>query len=334
MPKLPFMQFYPKDWQADTRALTAAAKGAWIDLICHLWNQPERGKWTGTLAQLARICGVDESAMALIINELGQVATISWSNDLVMVISRRIAREEKDRENNRIRVHRHRSNAPVTQVKPKSNAGYIRSHIAEDINTNKETKDLTPLAESQQTTLPLPLKIHPWLVGLDLYLKDKKLMEKIWTIDKAWMQAYPGVTIEAEIRAAHSWELANPERRKVQRIRFLNSWLGRAQDRGGRGSWGGDRTVTHKKEGGYIGHEEPEKQYPTGKGVVSQAELEEMVRKAKEKPVDPKVQQFEERMKANVRNSEGARIATGAPAGVGAHNPVGQDPRPEPGERK
>ena len=43
MAELPYMQFYPTDWLADTRMLTASAKGVWIDTLADLWSAPERG---------------------------------------------------------------------------------------------------------------------------------------------------------------------------------------------------------------------------------------------------------------------------------------------------
>jgi len=41
----PSMQFYPKDWLSETglQCVSYAAKGLWIDLLCHMWMSPERG---------------------------------------------------------------------------------------------------------------------------------------------------------------------------------------------------------------------------------------------------------------------------------------------------
>ncbi len=41
----PSMQFYPKDWISETglQCVSYAAKGLWIDLLCHMWLAPERG---------------------------------------------------------------------------------------------------------------------------------------------------------------------------------------------------------------------------------------------------------------------------------------------------
>lgn len=51
----------------------------------------------------------------------------------------------------------------------------------------------------------------------------------------AWQKAYQAVDVYQELRAMESWLDANPTRRKTKRgiKRFINKWLGRAQDKGG-----------------------------------------------------------------------------------------------------
>ena len=39
----PAMQFYLKDWIADTRVLTLAERGLWIDALAYMWRSPRRG---------------------------------------------------------------------------------------------------------------------------------------------------------------------------------------------------------------------------------------------------------------------------------------------------
>lgn len=89
----------------------------------------------------------------------------------------------------------------------------------------------TPLALNPEKAQGSNPAIHPWLLGLDLYTSDSKLMGKIWTVDKAWMAAFPGIDIGMEIKKAHAWEITNPTRVKTNRIKFFNTWLSRAQDR-------------------------------------------------------------------------------------------------------
>ena len=57
---------------------------------------------------------------------------------------------------------------------------------------------------------------------------------EIQDIDQ-WKQLYPAVNVEQELRAMAGWLNANPSRRKTSKgiKRFVNSWLSRAQDKGG-----------------------------------------------------------------------------------------------------
>ena len=50
-----------------------------------------------------------------------------------------------------------------------------------------------------------------------------------------WQKSYPAVDVFAELSKMESWLDANPKKRKTQAgiKRFINSWLARAQDKGG-----------------------------------------------------------------------------------------------------
>jgi hypothetical protein len=50
-----------------------------------------------------------------------------------------------------------------------------------------------------------------------------------------WEKTYPAINVYQELNAMESWLDANPTRRKTSKgiKRFINSWLTRAQDRGG-----------------------------------------------------------------------------------------------------
>jgi len=68
------------------------------------------------------------------------------------------------------------------------------------------------------------------LRGLELYENNEKLLRKWDSLIKSWRLSCPGVDIQAEVAAAHSWELSCPSKRKVDKCRFLNRWLKKAQD--------------------------------------------------------------------------------------------------------
>lgn len=70
------------------------------------------------------------------------------------------------------------------------------------------------------------------LDGLPLYQNDKKLCARLTDeLLLSWVVAYPGVIARDELAKAHAWEMANPTKRKKDRVRFFTNWLNRAQDK-------------------------------------------------------------------------------------------------------
>lgn len=76
----------------------------------------------------------------------------------------------------------------------------------------------------------------------------------IWEPEDAdiiqWQKTYPAVDVFAELAKMESWLDANPAKRKTPKgiKRFVNSWLSRAQDRGGSSpvQVGGKKTIRQR----------------------------------------------------------------------------------------
>jgi hypothetical protein len=75
--------------------------------------------------------------------------------------------------------------------------------------------------------------------------------KKSWDLTEEFLeeckQAFPGLDVLAETRKALAWLKANRLKTAKGMPRFLNSWLSRANDRGG-GKTGGQLTFTEKRE--------------------------------------------------------------------------------------
>lgn len=80
------------------------------------------------------------------------------------------------------------------------------------------------------------------LRDLPLYARRTALHAEWPVLLAGWRQIYPDLDVLAEVRKAHHWEMINPNRRKRNTARFLNSWLNRsaadqARPRRGSLSW-------------------------------------------------------------------------------------------------
>ena len=110
-------------WLSDTRCLTLAEKGAWIDILCALWRSPTRGTATLAITEWARLLGATVEQTVITINGLiarhvmdslhgsnsNMAITSSLKSSLNLTLSsRRILREEEKKKLNRARVQKHR----------------------------------------------------------------------------------------------------------------------------------------------------------------------------------------------------------------------------------
>jgi len=106
--KLPAIQFYTMDWLTDpaVRSISIAARGLWIDLLCHMSRSARRGYLihkTGkpmTIKQIARIAGESEATCKELMEEMESVEVFSYDADGVMY-SRRMVRDEEERTKKR-----------------------------------------------------------------------------------------------------------------------------------------------------------------------------------------------------------------------------------------
>ena len=138
MSKLPYMQFYVADWLLDTRCLSLAARGAWVDILCALWHAPTRGTRTLSVEDWAGEIGKPIEEISALIAELEkkQIADIVRNgNGDVSITSRRQLRDEKRRESNRLSQDRFRKKHDSKQA--------VSAHlqISESESEKKEKKE-------------------------------------------------------------------------------------------------------------------------------------------------------------------------------------------------
>lgn len=133
MSKAPAFQFYPNDWSRDLEEHPLEIEGAWIRICCKLWWAKPKGKFTRTISQWARILRTSEEDANRIITyiETEQIGDVKRNgNGNVTLMSRRMVRDEKVREQTKLRVQRYREKTPcngdvthdVTQLKHRSSS--------------------------------------------------------------------------------------------------------------------------------------------------------------------------------------------------------------------
>ena len=233
--KLPFIQFYPSDFLQDTRILSLAGRGAWMDLLCAMWVAPERGKLEWTMDQLTNFLGCSAELSTSIIDELmksGVGVFVTDGNGNVTVKSRRMQREESQRKQLRARVQRHRNascNASVTEKKRRIfQKPYIRSHISEEEDKIAARLHKTKAAWPPDDEWLLRfLKSQPFLEHAIDYLDDYS-----WWEDVA--KAVGGLEpefVEPEFAKMSAWYKENNQRRPTAKgtRRFIRHWLEKAK---------------------------------------------------------------------------------------------------------
>lgn len=147
--KLPFLQFYPSDYMRDTRALSLAAKGGWVDVMCMLHSSSIRGTMKLPAVGWARVMGASVDQAAAVIDELQLMCVcdvIREGNGDVTISSRRMLRESISKEQTRLRVANHRRNSACkgdgnADVTP--NKSEVRSQKSE---TKKTYQSIDPSA--------------------------------------------------------------------------------------------------------------------------------------------------------------------------------------------
>jgi len=142
--KNPAFQFYPADWTRDLLEHPLEIEGAWIRIICKLWWEHPKGTASKTTKEWDRILGVnsDDSYRIFLYLKKAKIADVSIKvtdgNKIITVKSRRMHREWKAKESNRLRQQRHRRsrkrNGKVT-----SYSSYLHSSYKEksDISVTK-----------------------------------------------------------------------------------------------------------------------------------------------------------------------------------------------------
>ena len=110
MSKAPAVQFYFSDYLRDTRSLSLAAKGAWMDCLCDMWFSVTRGVISKPIVGYARLFGCTIDQAKQVIDEIVELRigdAETEPNGNLTLINRRMVRDEEDRLANNLRQKKH-----------------------------------------------------------------------------------------------------------------------------------------------------------------------------------------------------------------------------------
>jgi len=207
MSKLPFLQFYPSDYLVDTRVLSLAARGAWVDIICVLHKSSTRGTLTLPARGWARIMGATEADFQSALSEIEEMKVgdvIRNGNGDVSVTCRRMMNESITREQTRLRVQNHRNKHGNKACNDTSNAN-VTPKKSEVISQKSEAEKQTA---SVSVTDASVTSDEDWLKQLEI------------------LPAYNLMDVRREYSKMQTWCGVN--RKMPTRRRFV-AWLNRIE---------------------------------------------------------------------------------------------------------
>lgn len=123
------------------------------------------------------------------------------------------------------------NNFPITQ-----NEDTDRPETAPKETNNNNTNNNNILNNNNSIICPEPENQVPDPSGILLPLNDKTTYNVPLSKIEIWTAAYPAVDVKQELLKMIAWLESNPARKKTRRgiTRFIDSWLSREQDKGGR----------------------------------------------------------------------------------------------------
>lgn len=196
--------FYWNDWMNDTelQLASASSRGIWANALARMAGASPRGKLSGPITDMPRLLNCTEDEFTKFLQEIQgyKFGDVTFSNSNVTIVNRRMFREDKKRESNKLKV-----------------AEWRRNH-----QCNPNVTD---------PPIPIPIPIPKNTTNAKVVFENGSFKNISSEILNKWKSAYPALDIHREIQKAESWALANPQNRKSNWTRFLNNWLSRAQDK-------------------------------------------------------------------------------------------------------
>lgn len=198
----------------------------------------------GLYAYLSSYCGTSNEcypSVEVITRELG-ITKDTFYKHINALVAAGVVKKVQDTSNGRFGRTLYRL---THEVEIHSFSFPKKSESKKSLTTNSETNNNSinnnNINNNNSSICPELDKPAPDRSGILLPLIDKSLYDVPLDKITLWRDAYPAVDVERELKKMIAWLEANPKRRKTKRgiNAFINTWLSREQDKGGRYRNGG-----------------------------------------------------------------------------------------------
>jgi uncharacterized protein YdaU (DUF1376 family) len=238
-----YMRLFTGDYIKDTRHLSCAEHGCYLQLLMHCWDQ--RGPVPLDERKLMGICNArstDEiEALRRVVQEFFVRMDDGWYNKRMQEeitaarhyseFTRRggLRSAEVRRELREVRAVQLHLNSSSTGVELQSGASASTS-----ASTPKSARRAATETYAGVNSVPKPTSCSEPLSGESFLLNDGSEYEVTENFRKELETLYPAVDTTQTLREIRGWCLSNPTKRKTRRgaLKFVNGWFAREQNRG------------------------------------------------------------------------------------------------------
>jgi len=229
---IPYFTFYPSDFMNGVRGMTPQEVGVYTMLLCRIYE--ENGPVEVNMLRLSTYCGMREKTFQAVFNKLLDLGKFHLVDGAMM--NARAEHEIQKRSNDlKIASAAGKASAQKRQQNQSSAATTVERPLNHtDTDTDTDTDNTSSFQSDVCLEAANAAPASPTVAELPA-LQGK--LVKITEADVAiWSEAYPAIDVRQQLSAIRAWLINNPKNAKTANgmRRFVNSWLGREQDRRGR----------------------------------------------------------------------------------------------------
>ncbi|MCK4859947.1 MAG: hypothetical protein KAS87_05255 [Candidatus Omnitrophica bacterium] len=250
--KAPAFQFYVKDWLSDPELQKAhpTTRGIWINLLCYMWDAPDRGKLETNERELCQLGSCLLEDIKVFLSDAKRLdfcdisvtchADVTSSHADVTIKNRRMIREQYERQKARERKQKQRDKEfEQKQIKEKSRTSHGNVTPPSPTPTptptpNSKPKDLNiSCSEPEKSPDSEPEKIP--ILKILLIKRDGEFSVFQEDVDQ-WQETFPRIDALQILRRIKQWNFDNPKKRKTKDgiRKHISSWMEKEQDKGGK----------------------------------------------------------------------------------------------------